>query len=162
VKDRLYLGLTVLIWIFSQNAVNSQETLLTSGKDISGEGGSVSYSVGQVVYTTHFGAVSSIAEGIQQAYEISVFTDFKNIKGISLKCSAYPNPTTDLLYLKVDDFLNNNLSYKLFNVEGRLLKSGLIEASETTIPMFEYVPSSYFLTVLNSDLNLKTFKIIKH
>jgi hypothetical protein len=48
----------------------SQQTIPTSGGEVTGCGGSSSYSVGQVVYATHTGSNGSISQGVQQSYEI--------------------------------------------------------------------------------------------
>ena len=80
----------------------AQETVPATGGNASGSGGSASYSIGQMVYTTNTGTNGSVAQGVQQPYEISVITGIEEAKGISLNCSAYPNPTIEFITLKVD------------------------------------------------------------
>jgi hypothetical protein len=43
-----------------------------AGGEATGSGGSVSYSVGQVVYTTNTGINGSVAQGVQQPYEFQM------------------------------------------------------------------------------------------
>jgi len=147
----LLAGTTVL---FAQEGTNA------GGKEASGSGGSASYSVGQIVYTTHTGATGSVAQGVQQPYGISI-TIGPTETGINLDFSAYPNPTTTYLMLRVDD-LNNTLSYKLYDNVGKLLESNTILANYTTIQMEQYPTAIYFLKVLKNNNALKTFKIIKN
>ncbi|MCB0649678.1 MAG: hypothetical protein KDC85_00225 [Saprospiraceae bacterium] len=48
--------------------LQSQQSLHhATGGDASGSGGSVSYTVGHPVYTTHDGAGGSVAQGVQHA-----------------------------------------------------------------------------------------------
>ncbi|MBV1889111.1 MAG: HYR domain-containing protein, partial [Proteobacteria bacterium] len=47
--------------------ISAQESINVSGGDATGTGGSSSYSVGQVFYTTNVGATGSVAQGVQQS-----------------------------------------------------------------------------------------------
>lgn len=147
--------------------LQAQEAIPASGGNASGSSGSVSYSVGQVVYQTHTGTNGSVAEGVQQPYEISVVTGLEEAKGINLTVSAYPNPTTDFLTLKVENYKTENLSYQLYDISGKLLENKKIESNETSISMTNLVSATYFLKVVKmqgiaSQKAVKTFKIIKN
>lgn len=52
--------------------LHAQEATNTTGGDASGSDGTVSYSVGQVVYTTNTEPTGSVAQGAQQPYEIFI------------------------------------------------------------------------------------------
>ena len=132
------------------------------GGTTSGSGGSVSYSVGQVVYTTNSSGFGSVSQGVQQPYEISVVTGLEEAKDIILSYSAYPNPVTDYLTLKIEDYEYEKLSYKLFDSNGKLLESTKVTGNETTILMTNLIPSVYFLKVVKGNIEIKTFKIIKN
>ena len=96
----------------------AQESTNASGGDINESGkGSVSYSIGQIVYTQNTGSNGSLAQGVQQPYEISVVTGMEE-KGISLELSVYPNPVTDYLNIILSDAVNKNLKYSFYSVEG--------------------------------------------
>jgi len=142
----------------------AQESANASGGNALGNGGSVSYSVGQVVYATNSGTTGTVAEGVQQPYEISVITGFEDIKWINLNCSVYPNPTTDYLTLKIDASASipiRNLSYQLYDMNGKLFGSGKLESYETQIVMVNLVPETYLLEVFDQNKIVKSFKIIK-
>ena len=141
---------------------HSQESVNSSGKDISGDGGTVSYSVGQVAFNTYSGINGSVAQGVQQAYEIFVLTGTDHLKEISLNFIAYPNPTTDFLILKIKNVIDEKLFCQLFDMNGRLLLTRNIDNEETTIPMQEYATATYYLKIIEDQRNVKTFKIIKH
>jgi len=139
----------------------AQEAILSSGGYASGSGGSSSYSLGQMVYATYTGTNGSMANGVQQPFEISMVTALEEAKGTNLSVLAYPNPTTDLLSLTVDDFEVSNLSYYLYDINGRLLERKKIKGNQTSIVMSNLAQATYFLRVTNGKNAVKTFKIIK-
>lgn len=157
------LKLSVLLLLgLRLSGLNAQTTVAATGGNTTGNGGSASYSVGQVVYHTNTGTNGSIAEGVQQLYEISDVTGLEGAKCISLSVSAYPNPTTDYLTLSIDNFEVSNLSYQLYNINGNLLENKKLESNQTRIVMSNLVPATYFLKVTNGQKEVKTFKIIKN
>jgi len=151
-----------LLYGIGLTGLYAQESIPASGGSGSGSGGSMSYTVGQAVYTTNTGSNGSVAQGVQQPFEISVVNGIKETKGISLQCSVYPNPTTDVLTLKVENYEIQHLTYKLFDITGKLLKNKNVESNETSIEMKNLAPSSYFLKVFENQKEVKTFKIIKN
>ncbi|QGY43756.1 T9SS type A sorting domain-containing protein [Maribellus comscasis] len=157
---RLQLS-AVLLFGLGLTGLQAQESVNTSGGNASGSGGSVSYSYGQMVYQTHTGTNGSVAEGVQQAYEISVLTGIDGAKEIKLLVSAYPNPTTDYLTLSISEFDVSDLSYLLFDMNGKLIQNEKISGSQTSIFMGNLVPASYLVRVIQKNEEVKTFKIIK-
>ena len=151
---------TLLTFTFSLSTLMAQETIPATGGNASGSGGTVSYSVGQVVYTTNTGTNGSVAQGVQQPFEISVVTGIEQT-AINLVISAYPNPTTDFLQLKVESEKLKDLSFQLYNMQGKLLQNKKIEGNETSIVMSSLVPATYFVKVVQGNKEVKTFKIIK-
>ncbi len=149
----LGLGLTL---------VQAQEAIPASGGNGSGSGGSVSYTIGQVVYSTNTGSDGSEAQGVQQPYEISVATAIEEAKDISLEFVVYPNPATDFVILKIGNYEIENLIYHLYDLNGNLLENNKIQSTETNISMQTHLPSTYFLKVIDNNKVVKTFKIIKN
>jgi len=142
--------------------IQAQQSILTSGGDASGSGGSVSYSVGQIVYTTNTGANGSVAQGVQQPFEISDVTGIIEAKGITLNCSAYPNPANNYLTLKTENFNLSTLNFQLFDISGQLLLNQKINSNETSISMESLPAANYFLKVIDNNKEVKTFRIIKN
>lgn len=157
------LKLSVLLFFgFGMTGLHAQESVNATGGNALGNGGSASYSVGQVVYTTNTGTNVSETQGVQQPYEISLVTGLEEIKGIKLSVTAFPNPTSDNLTLEVADSGHSNLSFQLFDMQGALLQSEKITGRRTTIVMSNLVPATYFLQVLGASQVVQTFKIIKN
>lgn len=157
-KSRSILLLTAgLLWA---GLAQAQESVNASGGDATGSGGTVAYSIGQVVYTTNTGSNGSVAQGVQHTYEI--FT--VGIKEIAMNISltAFPNPTTENLTLQISDYTNQQLTYQLFDVQGKQLSNGQITAQQTQINVNSLPTATYFINVVNQEnKNIQSFKIVK-
>jgi len=167
------LTAVMLLGLGGLTSLQAQEDTTTAGGEASGSGGSASYTVGQVVYTTNVGTNgNSVAEGVQQPYEISVVTGIPEAKDISLSVSAYPNPTSDYLTIKVENYKTENLQYVVFDISGKLLQQVKSTGNETSINIQDYPAANYFVKVyavgkndrtgiLDKQKEIKVFKIIK-
>lgn len=158
---RLQLSAILLLGL-GLTGLQAQERINTAGGDASGSGGSVSFSIGQLVYQTHTGTNGSVAKGVQQPFEISVVIGSEETERITFMVSAYPNPVVDCITLSIREVDISNLSYHLFDVNGKLLRSEKITASHTNIEMGKFVTSCYFLKVTRGNKEVKTFTIIKN
>jgi len=151
----LGLGLTQL---------RAQQATPASGGTFNGSGGSVSYSVGQIDYTTNIGTTGTVSQGVQQPIEIYVFTGI-DVPGIDLSITAYPNPATNYLLLKVDGVMKGQYIASLVDINGKLIETKKVEDIETRFDMSNLVISTYFVKVIRSSSPqqlVKTFKIIKN
>ena len=158
---RLKLSAVLLLGL-GLTGLQAQTSVNATGGSASGSGGTLSYSVGQVVYTTNAGTSGSVVQGVQQPYEISVVTAIEEAKGINLSVTTYPNPTTDFLQLTVESEKLKDLSYQLFDMNGKLLQNEKITSNQTSIVMSNLVPATYFIKVIQGNKEVKTFKIIKN
>lgn len=150
--------LSIFSCFFLINA-NAQRATVASGGNASGSGGSVSYTVGQIDYSTNTGSTGSGMQGVQQPYEIS--TIGINDIVIDLNISAFPNPSNDFLTLKYENYKLENTGYQLYDSDGKLIESKMLINNQTTITMSQLIPAIYFLKVTTETKELKVFKIIK-
>ena len=152
----------IAIWLlFTTSIVYSQETATTAGGEATGADGSSSYTVGQVVYTTNTANSGSLAQGVQQAYEISTSVGIE-VTEINLELVAYPNPTNSLLTLNIGNYNNEKLIYQLYDIQGMLLDSKQVVNSSTTINAQKLSVGTYLLNVLDNNSLIKTFRIIRN
>jgi hypothetical protein len=147
----LFIGLT---------GVQAQHTLSGTGGDATGSNGTISYSVGQIFYTNLSGDNGSLDHGVQNALLISSQTGIA--EDIALEQIIYPNPVKDHLVLQVDRSKRVGLSWQLFDMNGRLLKSNTIQENTTWINMNDLPSSVYLLKIYQGENTIKTFKIIKN
>ncbi|MEO7976543.1 T9SS type A sorting domain-containing protein [Flavobacterium sp.] len=155
-KKKLLIAATLL----TLSQVNAQEAVATTGGDASGTNGNVSYTVGQVVYTTNTGTNGSMAQGVQQPYEIQTVLGLDNFN-INLQMGVYPNPTSNWLVLEIKNSVIENVNYQLFDLNGRLILNEKINSETTTINLEQFPSAVYLLKVLENNKEVKTFKIIK-
>ena len=139
----------------------AQQATTATGENASGSGGNLTYSVGQIVYTTNTGTTGSVAQGIQQPYEISIVLGIDN-HSINLELTACPNPTTNYLTLNIGNAELSALNFQLYDISGKLIESRKIISSSETIGMENLPSATYFLKVNNNINEVKTFKIIKN
>ena len=158
-NNTLFVFLAFLL-SFSAIGQTAHQVLSATGGDASGTGGSVAYSVGQIVYSTSTGTTGSVAQGVEQAYEIYSVGIKETTLNISL--SVFPNPTSDFLTLKVEDYNNEALSYNLIDEQGKLILSKQITNQETQVAMSTLARGSYFINIVQTNKQIQTFKIIKN
>jgi len=152
---------SVAFLLLGLGGLHAQESVNTSGGDATGSGGTIAYSVGQVVYTTHTGSTGSVAQGVQHAYEI--FTVGIKETELSISLTAFPNPTMDNLTLQINDYNNEKLSYQLFDMQGKQLSSGQVTAQQTQIKMNRLPSATYFINLVNQEnKKVQSFKIVKN
>ena len=153
---------------FGQN--EHLQTINTTGNDISGNSGSVAYSIGQVFYSYSGNNTYQINEGIQQGLLIEAEentdnedSDIPDVTSPDIHIVVYPNPTIDYVTLTSDGFeFDNQLnSYQLYNYQGKLLKQNYIQQTNTQIDLTNLSSSIYILQVFVEEKLWKTFKILK-
>jgi hypothetical protein len=160
---KLLIKFLIVLCLFGYGTIiQAQSIVAATGGNSEGFGGKVSYTVGQVVYMTITSTSGSVTQGVQQPYEISVKTSVEHATNIDLICSAYPNPSTDFLKLKIENYDSQDLSYLLYDIGGNLLENKKITASETIVHMSNFASGTYFLKVGKDGKEIKTFKIIKY
>jgi hypothetical protein len=155
-KKSIFLASVLL----ATQLVCSQEALPVSAGTAAGSGGSGSYTVGQVFYTTHTSTAGAVYQGVQQAFEIQTLSN-PALTNVNLTAVTYPNPTEDFIILKISDTALDNLRYKLFDVTGKAISNGTITNGDTQIGMQQLAIGIYILKVNQHNQELKTFKIIK-
>ena len=146
--------------------LQAQTAIPATGGVADGSGGSASYTVGQVIYTTATGTDGTVSQGVQQPFEISVVSGVEQ-NGIDLQCVVYPNPVTDYLILNIDDNIFKTgvlttLQYQLFNIKGEMITTGEVTTTKTKIITSNLTSGNYLLRIINEKRAIKTFKIIKY
>ena len=149
----LFLGIPVIY---------AQESTVSSGGKTSGSGGTLDFSIGQVVYTALSGPNGSLSQGVQQAYEIYEIAQSTDDKISSQQFSVYPNPTTDNLTVNCEQTEAQKFSILLYDIEGKLLQKNESTGAITEVPMDDLTPSTYIMKLIGENsTELKAFKIIK-
>jgi hypothetical protein len=150
----------VLLLILIVIPAFSQESVLTASENASGDGGTISYSVGQVAFHTLEGALGTLTEGVQQPYEILFMTGVPD-ETISLKCIVYPNPTVAGVVLSMEMPMIDKCKFLVRGSSGILYMEATIDNRETTVPLDDLAPGTYMITIVRENAEQLTWKIIK-
>lgn len=161
-KFRIYC---LLLTLTTLSGLHAQNTIATSGGVATGAGGSISYTLGQVLYKTHTASdTKSISEGVQQPYEVSQILSIET--NIKLNVSVFPNPTTNYLTLKINEesFYTRwpyGLMIEILDINGRLLIREKMKKSTIILNIEDFDEATYFLNIMNVRTTIKSFKIVK-
>ncbi len=150
-----FLSLMILSVMF----LSAQSDVVPVGGTATGNGGTVTYTVGQIAVQTYSNGAVSISEGVQQPYEIQTI-GIDNYPNITLNAVVYPNPTLGNVQLTIN---NEQLEgeVKVFDMNGKFLFAKKIEGQNTEIPMSELAAGTYFVNVIDGTQLLKSFKVVK-
>ena len=152
---------TLLIFLFSISIINAQQNTTSSGGEAIGTGGSASYSIGQIDYISSSDSNFSVSQGVQQPFEISVVLGLEENQ-IKLNLTAYPNPTNDILFLSIENGVNQELTYQLIDLQGKIIEKNVIKNNTTEVNVAHLEKAIYFLNITENNKSIKTFKIIKN
>ena len=151
----------LILFALSIASLRGQQAIVTTGGTATGTTGSVSYTVGQVAYQTYTGTGGHVQQGVQQPWEVSTPVAIANTEDISLLMNVYPNPTSGAFKLIVGTLENRNLRYRLYDMNGLLVKDQKIDSEETEIFLQDLSSTMYFLKIMNNNQEIKVFKIVK-
>jgi hypothetical protein len=158
-KSILKILILWMLWAFSWSGLFAQGMINTAGNDAIGEGGSVSWSIGLVAFSAWGDMGGNITEGVQQPYEIFIMPGLQEVQTNSFFL-VFPNPTDGNVNLKILDTKLKDLSYRIYDTEGREFRRLALITDVTAIPMNDLKPGTYYLVILVADYPIKTYKII--
>ena len=149
----LFFGITV--------SSKAQTAVLATGGNASGSGGTVNYSIGQTNSIAIEGTGGSANQGVQQPFEIYVLS-VENHEVENINLVVYPNPAKTSITLQISAPIMENLSYSLYDITGRKIKTNLLLDDRTSIDMEALMAATYLLKISNESSIIKTIRIIKN
>ena len=164
-KDRIMKKFTIFaILLCIAGIVAAQSAVVSVGGDAQSNGGSVSYTVGQVAVQTvaNSNGSVSVAEGVQQPYEIMT-VGVDDYPQIVLDAVVYPNPTDNVAQLRLNGFEipADGLRAILYDGSGKRLQTIPVTDDLTTFQIGQYATGTYYLEVRDEKRILKTFKVVR-
>ena len=147
----------ILLLFFSFSlALTAQEIISTQGHSYSNASGGIDFTIGEVVIFTGTNGINDHTQGFHQTnWNFVGMEDFAH----DYDATIFPNPTEDALIIRTMTFAN--VSYTLYDAQGKLLLQDKLSAEQTAIQVSQLAPGSYSLLLNNETQNLKTFKLIK-
>lgn len=150
-----------LLFLFMISAIPliyGQNNTVSCGGDISNASGSVSYTVGQVVFNHVENTSGSVREGVQQTYSADIITGAERNE---IQLSVFPNPTNERAVLQIEPEYLGLLNYSLFNAAGQLINTQALQNTETAVSLANLANGIYILSVDNGTKTIKSFRIVK-
>ena len=166
-KKQLLFSALFLICSFTVCTAQSitPTVIATQGDYYSSSGGTVSWTLGEVVTETATASGNILTQGFQQP-KLMISTNVSNPEPL-LSVTPYPNPVLDKLILDFSNSTSGNYTLEIFDMQGKKLSNenfSFLSSSvkQHTLSFSNYANGFYVLTVINSDKNFKkSFKINK-
>ena len=160
IKTLFQRVIITILTFFPAAGLHAQQDVNTASGNDEGSGGTVSWSLGVVAFSTLTGSSGSLLEGVQQPYEIYIMTGMDD-EAQAQKIALFPNPATDIITLKFSEPNLKNFNCQLYDLLGNPLKEVKISSQEVIISLGEISPSSCFLVITENEKPVKIFKIIR-
>jgi Secretion system C-terminal sorting domain len=93
-----------------------------------------------------------------KVYKIDIAVDVNNVNAENDFVSVYPNPATELLYIRSDNKSENNLRLQITNSIGQLVFSELM-SNNTSIKIADFKAGVYVVSISGNDF-IKTTKLV--
>lgn len=133
----------------------------TGGNTQMDDGKSLSYTIGQIDYVNLIQSGKMVVNyGLQQPYEISAITPTTFVfEGMDI--TFFPNPTHSDINIRLGQMSDNELSYTLIDIQGRILKKGVLVEGLQSISTVSLLPGNYLIRLSTSQNESFTFKFVK-
>lgn len=150
-------GTLLLCSLCTAAGLNAQEVISTQGESYSTANGNIDFTIGEVIISTGTNGTNTLTQGFHQTN-----WNFVGLEDHSpgYQVSIFPNPSSDVLNIQAEMF--ENVSYRLYDAQGKLVLQDLLSAELTPIRVIDLPVGSYSLTLTSEREILKTFKLIKH
>ena len=149
------LLLIVVLACFHFNLM-SQEVISSQGESYLNNGIELDFTLGEPVVESMTNQTIEIYQGFHQpSIRILDVTDYSS----PIKISAFPNPTQELVHIKLD--CAENLTYLIYDEQGKLLQEKTNHAIETTLNLETFNSGIYNLIIQQQGEVISTIKIFK-
>jgi hypothetical protein len=108
-----------------------------------------------------------IGDLVMGAYDIghlivpSDATNLPDYSAVSSQISVHPNPTADIVFLKLNMDNIENCDYYLYDLQGRQIRNSKIKSNQTEVSFAPYASGLYLLRIVQGKTPVQEFKIIK-
>jgi hypothetical protein len=156
-----------IVFLLFVSTLSAQEVISSQGETYSNANGSMDFTVGEVVINTGTNGTNDLTQGFHQTnWNLVGVEDFAPNYAVTI----FPNPTQDVLNIKTSVF--ENVTYTLFDAQGKLVMQNILSAEQTPIQVSQLAPGAYSLELIFENSNngplssskgpkRKTFKLVK-
>lgn len=136
----------------------AQQDVMAAGGNATTSSGSVSYSIGQVIYTNESNADGSMNQGVQQPFSITPIFVEESMKEIVVE--LYPNPTRDHVLISIPK-LRRGMTISVFDIQGSLIEERPVQSSQTLLFVNDWPAAHYIIRLCDDTRTCAEYKLIK-
>jgi hypothetical protein len=155
----LKLVLTSLAPGFITNGLLYSQSSTNAG--VTSSSGSVTFSCGQIVFHALPDLDFSVTKGVQQPFEVFVFNGIAGPTEEKFVLLAYPNSVANEMLPELQYISFSNLKFVIFDAPGNRVYLQKITQNITLISMAQFAARSYYIQIIDNQIILKNFKLIK-
>lgn len=157
-KSLLLFVITGLL-ITLNSGIKGQQVISSSGISGSNGSGSLNSTVGELVIDTKTAGSTTLTQGFHQT-KLTI-TAVRDLKGLDFNVTVSPNPTNDFVLIKTNSTNLSQLSYFVYDANGKLLSTDVFKNTEISIPFGHLQPATYFIKIIRDKKEVKTLKVVK-
>lgn len=144
----------LLLFLLANNFLFAQkitsQVIDASGGTHRANGYTLTYSVGQIAVETLKSNNYIITQGFQQVEKNNTIGSKENTQNIDFQAIVFPNPTQDILNIKIENDENDGFEIVLFNLSGQQLSQGSFSEKNYQIEVSHLPVGEYILKLKNS------------
>lgn len=156
------LLIIVLVGInFSFDAQNTiYQVIATSGESFKNSNFQLDWTLGELQTETYDGLDITLTQGFQQADYKKTVTEIEKSELYPTNITVFPNPTSDFIYININNLPIINLEYIITDILGKYLIINNITNNNTKISFNTFKKGTYFIGIKQNSKILQTLKII--
>ena len=153
------------LWLLfcSTETLHAQLSVLTTGGDISSASGTVSFSVGQVMYNHIDGEIGSLNQGVQQPYTFTIVGIEDPQEETSWQ--LFPNPANEFVNIQMStaSHVNGSHSYtaRLYDMKGNLVTEKILDHEINRISLLPCIDAMYIVQISDQHHPIQSYALIK-
>lgn len=154
-------GIFYLVFLLQSQLFYGQSATVSLGQSIGSSEGSVSYSIGQIAFTSYSEGGISINEGVQQPFEILLSSLISN-HSENIFARVYPNPALHQIRVEIIASHLTNAHFTITDLQGRSLTDSKAVPLSKWINLRNLEPGMYVLTIYTPEerpFNIQFIKI---
>jgi len=151
---------SVLFYCIMSAQSPSFQLVSSSGDSFSNSNYQLNWSIGELQTESFTSSELSLTQGFHQGN--FTITAVNQVEGLQFDITAYPNPASDFIILKVENFEIENLNFCITNMQGEKLQVEKMSSNNQQINFSNYKVGTYFITLNRNNQFIKSFQIIKY
>ena len=141
--------------------IQAQEVIASAGAEVESSGGSMSYTIGEMVVTSTVGTEGGLTQGYQQGFLTPTAIDEIPAE---LELSLYPNPASDFIIIESKSLADFE-QITMYDMAGKLIWSQNGNSSvdnRITVDFKGHAAGNYIIRLADSDKNQSySYSVIK-